>query len=412
MTNVSTRIRTRILALAASIALAFGAAGLAAAPASAADPFIATPNGMVGVQQEIVFSAPSLAGQVATIGFVSGSISNAGQTVVNSRGFGSLAWTPTSSGAWTISGLGNAVSIGSTTITIAPQPTITQLFVGNQVQTGVANKVIVDVDALTGQLAPVGTVTVRDQNQAIVATGALSSTGGLTASSIVQWTPSASGNQALTATFTPSSNAFAASTSNTQRPQYTSGVVPVALSFPAELRLGSPEPLFAILGNNQPEGSVAFLENTVGISGSIPTSNGVARFVWTPNALGIQNIITTYTGNTAGFSGTASQVVNVQPAISTDSITVTPAGGAPWNPGLPITLQAGTSTALTATSASGATVLLSETGPCVIGGTTLTVLGPGQCVVTAVSPGTGAVAGTSATYTIAVSAPPKKKKRR
>ena len=411
MTTISSSLRTRILTLAAAIALALGVSGLTAAPASAADPFIATPNGMVGVQQEIVFRAPSLADQVATIGFVSGSISNAGQTAVNSRGFGSLAWTPTSAGTWTISGLGSAASIGATTITVASQSTITQLFVGNQIQTGVANKAIVDVDALTGQLAPVGTVTVRDQNQAVVATGALSSTGGLTSSAIVQWTPSAAGNQALTATFTPSSNAFAASTSNTQRPQYTTAVVPVALSFPAELRVGSPEPLFAILGNNQPEGSAAFLENNVGISGSIPTSNGVARFVWTPNATGIQTIVTTYTGNTAGFSGSASQVVNVQPAISADSITVAPVGGAPWNPGLPITLQAGSSTPLSATAASGATVLLSETGPCVIAGSTLTVLGSGQCVVTAVSPGTGAVAGTTATFTITVTSPPKKKRR-
>jgi len=412
MTAVSTGIRTRFLALMAAIALAFGVSGLTAAPASAADPFIATPNGMVGVQQEIVFRAPSLAGQVATIGFVSGSISNAGQTAVNSRGFGSLAWTPTSAGAWTISGLGNTASIGSTTINVAAQPTITQLFVGNQIQTGVANKAIVEVDSLTGQLAPVGTVTVRDQNQTVLGTGTLSSTGGLTSSAIVEWTPSAAGNQAVTATFTPSTNAFAASTSNTQRPAYTTAVVPVALSFPAELRVGSPEPLFAILGNNQPQGSAAFLENNVGISGSIPTSNGVARFVWTPNATGVQTIVTTYTGNTPGFSGTASQAVNVQPAVSTDSITVIPAGGAPWNPGLPITLQAGSSTALTATAASGATVLLSETGPCVIAATTLTVLGPGQCAVTAVSPGTGAVAGTTATYTITVTSPPKRKNRR
>ena len=397
------------LALVATLALAFGSA---TSPASAATtPFIATPNGMVGVQQEIVFRAPSLAGQVATIGFVSGSISNAGQTAVNSRGFGSLAWTPTSAGAWTISGLGSAASIGSTTITVASQPTVTQLFVGNQIQTGVVNKAIVDVDALTGQLAPVGTVTVRDQTQAVVATGALSSTGGLTSSAIVEWTPSTAGNQALTATYTPSNNAFSASTSNTQRPQYTTAVVPVALSFPAELRVGSPEPLFAILGNNQPEGSAAFLENNVGISGSIPTSNGVARFVWTPNATGIQTIVTTYTGNTAGFSGSASQVVNVQPAISADSITVAPVAGAPWNPGLPITLQAGSSTPLNATAASGATVLLSETGPCVIAGSTLTVLGSGQCVVTAVSPGTGAVAGTTATFTITVTSRPKKKRR-
>lgn len=412
MTTAPTRFRTRLIAAFSAIALALGVSGLVAAPASASNTFIATPNGMVGVQQEIVFRAPSLAGQVATIGFVSGAISNAGQTTVNSQGFGSMAWTPTSAGTWTISGLGNAVSIGSTTINVVAQPTMTQLFVGNQVQTGVANRAIVEVDSLIGQLAPAGTVTVRDQTQAVVGTGTLSSAGGLMSSAIVQWTPSAAGNQALTATFTPSSNAFAASTSNTQRPQYTTAVVPVALSFPAELRVGSPAPLFAILGSNQPEGSAAFLENNVGISGSTPTSNGVARISWAPDATGIQTIVTTYTGNTPGFSGRSSQVVNVQPARGTDSITVIPAGGTPWNPGLPISLQAGTSTALTATSAAGASVVLSETGPCVINQTTLTVLGAGQCTVTATSPGNGAVAGTSASYTIEVTAPPKRKKRR
>lgn len=60
----------------------------AAAPTAADDAFIATPHGMVGMQQEIGFKAPSLAGQVATIGFVSGNLSNAGQTPVNDKGFG------------------------------------------------------------------------------------------------------------------------------------------------------------------------------------------------------------------------------------------------------------------------------------------------------------------------------------
>ena len=405
-------LKNRLLAIVAALSLAVGTAGISAVPAQAAGEFIATPNGMVGVQQEIVFRAPSLAGQVATIGFVSGATSNAGQTAVNAQGYGSLAWVPTSAGTWTISGLGNATGIGATTISVAAQPTVSQLFVGNLVQTGVANTAVVEVAALTGQLAPVGTITVRDQNQNTVATGSLSTTGGLTSSALVQWTPNAAGNQALTASFTPSSNAFAVSTSNTQRPQYTSAVVPVALSFPAELEVGSAEPLYAILGQNQPAGSASFWENNVGISGSNPTSNGVARFVWTPNATGIQTIKTTYSANVPGYSGESSQVVNVQPARATDTVSVIPAGGSPWSPGAPITITAGTSTAVTATSGSGATVLLGETGPCVINQTTLTALGVGQCTVTATSPGTATVAGTTATYTISIKAAPKKKKKK
>src|SRR6056297_2080392 len=134
---MSTSRRSRFLALFSSLLLALGA-GLASAPtASATTEFIATPNGMVGLQQEIVFRAPALAGQVATIGFVSGAVSNAGQTTVNAQGYGSLAWTPTSAGSWTISGLGNAAAIGSTTITVAPMPTATYALVPNLVQTNV-----------------------------------------------------------------------------------------------------------------------------------------------------------------------------------------------------------------------------------------------------------------------------------
>jgi len=410
MTAVSTGIRTRFLAFVAAIALAFGVSGLTALPASAADPFIATPNGMVGVQQEIVFRAPSLAGQVATIGFVSGSISNAGQTAVNSRGFGSLAWTPTSAGTWTISGLGSAASIGSTAITVAAQPTDTYALVPNLVQTGVVNRITVVVNALTGIIAPTGTVTLRNQNQNVIGTGTLSPSTGNTSTVSVEWTPVI--GETVTASYTPSSTAFTGSTADTAQPGYTSSVVPVALRFPPVLYVGTPTILGAQTGTGVTAGSASFFFDGQGIIGSTPTdSTGGVAATWTPPLSGVHTISTEFSSSNGSFSGTSSQTVNIQPARTSDTITVTPAGGAPWNPGLPITLQAGSSTALSATAASGATVLLSETGPCVIGGTTLTVLGPGQCVVTAVSPGTGAVAGTTATYTITVTSPPKKKRR-
>jgi len=410
MTAVSTGIRTRFLALMAAIALAFGVSGLTAAPASATNPFIATPNGMVGVQQEIVFRAPSLAGQVATIGFASGSISNAGQTAVNSRGFGSLAWTPTSAGTWTISGLGSAASIGATTISVAAQPTETYALVPNLVQTGVVNRITVVVNALTGIIAPSGTVTLRNQNQNVIGTGTLSPSTGNTSTASVEWTPVI--GETVTASYTPSSTAFNGSTADTAQPGYTSSVVPVALRFPPVLYVGTPTILGAQTGTGVTAGSASFFFDGQGIIGSTPTdSTGGVAATWTPPLSGVHTISTEFSSSNGSFSGTSSQAVNIQPARTSDSITVTPAAGAPWNPGLPITLQAGSSTALSATAASGATVLLSETGPCVIGGTTLTVLGPGQCVLTAVSPGTGAVAGSTATYTITVTSPPKRKRR-
>lgn len=410
MTTLTSLLRSRLLALVAAFALAAGLSGLTSAPASAANAFIATPNGMVGIQQEIVFRAPSLAGQVATIGFVSGGISNAGQTAVNSQGFGSLAWTPTSAGSWTISGLGSAALIGSTTINVVPMPTVTYALVPNLVQTNVVNQITVAVSALDGIVAPAGTVTLRNQNQNVIGTGTLSPATGNTSTANVQWTPVI--GETVTASYTPSSTAFVSSTGDTAQPAYTSSVVTVALRFPPVLYVGTPTVLGAQTGTGVPGGSASFFFDGIGIIGSTPTnaSGGVAAS-WTPTASGVHTISTQFSSSTGAFSGTSSQAVNIQSAKASDVITLTPQGGVPWNPGLPISVPVGSNTVLAATAASGATVVLSETGPCVINGATMTALGAGQCVVTANSPGSASVNSDSATYTITVTAPAKKAKR-
>ena len=410
MNVVTSQLRTRAMALVAAIALVVGLSGLSAAPASAANEFIATPNGMVGMQQEIVFRAPSLAGQVATIGFVSGAISNAGQTAVNSQGYGSLAWTPTSAGSWTVSGLGNAAVVGSTTINVVPMPTATYALVPNLVQTNVANRITVAVSALDGIIAPSGTVTLRNQNQNVIGTGTLSPYIGNTSTVSVQWTPVI--GETVTASYTPSSTAFVASTGDTAQPAYTSAVVTVALRFPPVLYVGTPTVLGAQTGTGIPAGSASFFFDGNGIIGSTPTdaSGGVAAS-WTPTASGVHTISTEFSSSTGGFSGTSSQSVNIQPARAADVLTVAPQGGVPWNPGLPISVQAGSTTVLTATAQSGATVVLAETGPCVINGATMSALGAGQCVLTATSPGSASINAATATYTITVTAPPKRTNR-
>ena len=405
-------VRSKILAIVSSLALALGLGLSTGAPASAAtNSFIATPNGMVGMQQEIVFRAPSLAGQVATIGFVSGALSNAGQTAVNAQGYGSLAWTPTSAGSWTISGLGNAASIGSTTITVSPMPTATYALVPNLVQTGVVNRITVAVSALDGIVAPTGTVTLRNQNQNVIGTGTLSPSTGNSSTASVQWTPVA--GETVTASYTPASTAFISSTGDTAQPAYSSSVVTVALRFPPVLYVGTPTILGAQTGTGVPAGSASFFFDGIGIIGSTPTdATGGAAAGWTPTASGIHTISTQFSSSTGGFSGTSSQTVNIQPAKASDVITVAPQGGTPWNPGLPISLRAGSNTVLTASAQSGATVVLSETGPCVINGATLTALSAGQCSVTATSPGSTSLTATSTTYTITITAPPKKTKKK
>jgi hypothetical protein len=392
----------------AAIGLALGTTGTASA---ASNEFIATPNGMVGMQQEIVFRAPSLAGQVATIGFTSGAISNAGQTAVNSQGFGSMAWTPTSAGSWTISGLGNAVGIGSTTINVAPMPTGTYALVPNTVQTGVENRVSVVVNALDGIIAPSGTVTLRNQNQNVIGTGTLSPNSGTTSTASVAWTPAF--GDTVTASYTPASTAFLTSTSETARPSFTTSVVTVALRFPPVLYVGTPTILGAQTGTGIPAGSASFFFDGIGIIGSTPTnSTGGVAASWTPTASGVHTISTEFSSSNGQFSGTSSQVVNVQPAQASDSVTVIPTGSGAWNPGLPITLASGSNTVLSATAASGATVVLSETGPCVINGSTLTALSAGQCTVSATSPGSTTVGPVTTNYTVTITAPPKKKKKK
>lgn len=403
--------RSKALAVISSAALAVGLTVGAAAPAPAAAGFIATPNGMVGMQQEIIINAPSLANQVATIGFVSGAISNAGQTTINAKGFGSLAWTPTSAGSWTISGLGNAASSGSTTIDVAPMPTVTNALVPNLVQIGVTNNLTVAVSALDGIVAPSGSVTLRNQNQNVIGTGTLSPNSGATSTANVQWTPVA--GETVTASFVPATTAFVASTGDTAQPAFSSSVVTIALRFPPVMYVGTPTILGAQTGTGVTAGSASFLFDGIGIIGSTPTnSTGGVAAQWTPTASGVHTISTQFTSTDGRFSGTSSQMVNIQPAKLQDVITVTPQGGAPWNPGLPISLAAGSNTVLTATAQSGATVVLSETGPCVINGAVLTALSAGQCTVTATSPGSATVSADTNNYTVTVTAPPKKKKKK
>ncbi len=404
-------IGSKIFAVVSGAALALGLGLSAGAPASAAtNAFIATPNGMVGMQQEIVFRAPSLAGQVATIGFVSGAVSNAGQTAVNSQGYGSLAWTPTSAGSWTISGLGSAAPVGSTTINVAPMPTTTAALVPNLVQTGVTNNVTVVVSALDGIVAPAGSVALRNQNQNVIATGTLSPSTGNIATANIQWNPTP--GETVTPSYVPSSTAFVASTGDTAQPQTTTNVVTIALRFPPVLYVGTPTVLGAQTGTGVSGGTASFLFDGQGIIGSTPTdaTGGIAA-PWTPAAAGVHTIGTQFSSSDGRFSGTSSQSVNIQPAKPNDVMTVTPQGGAPWNQGLPISVQAGSNTVLTATAQSGATVVLEETGPCVINGATMTALAAGQCVLTATSPGSASITGDSATYTITVTAPPKRANR-
>ncbi len=416
MSTFTTRLARGLTAGAIAVGMTLGGVAATGASAAPAKSYIAVPNAMVGVSTSIVIAAPTLASQVVTLGLTNGTVATNLQTTIAASGFGSITWTPPAAGSWTISGLGNAIVAGSTTISVVTMPTTSYLLAPNFVQQGVASNIIAVVNAPIGSIAPTGTVTLRNgATQNIIGTGTLSPYAGTeTSIATIPWTPSAPGAFPLVANYTPDGNNFTASTTPISQPVVQTTNPIVSLSFPPTLYQNQPTVLTGVLGNGEPAGSMAFSFDGNGISGSIPTgTNGVSILAWTPPAAGVHTISVNYSGNKPATgnaaSGVSTQTINIQPPQATDSITIDPPNMKPWSIAAPIVVQAGSATTLTTSAASGATVTLTETGPCVINGSVMTALSAGQCQVTAVSPGSAAYQPDTEVFTVTVTAPPAKK---
>lgn len=415
------RVLFRAAALGAAAALGLGS--LAAASVSATPittrTWVASPNGLVGVQQTVIVRAPKSAREVATVTFTNATAgTNAGQAQVNAQGFAYLPWTPNVPGAWTISASVGGSVMGTSTIVVAAMPTETILLSPGEVQENQTTSLVAHVSALGGSITPSGTVTVRNQSNAVVATGTLaptSSTGVATAN--IQWTPTP-GPVSLTATFNPASPAFGSSVSPTQSPA-VGGPQAVSLRMPPVAYVGVPETISAVI---QPAfqsplgGSVAFSLNIDGflfypMGGSQPIGNGVGSASWVPTQAGVQTVGVAYASANFAINGSDTQVINVLPAPAADAITVTPTGAGPWVPGNVGTLTAGNTVELTPASQSGNPVTLSNDGPCVVNAGIVTVLGPGTCSITAASLGNGrSLKPAEQTYTVTVQAAPRKRR--
>jgi len=411
--------RAARIAQASTLALIVAtAAAVSIAPAApaATTSFIAAPNGMVGVAETITIKAPSAAGQVVTIGLQLGATAQTLQTTIGSNGFGAVTWTPTAAGTWVINGLGSIVSAGSTSLTVAPMPTYTVLLAQNSLQQNVSNTLLGAVIAPIGSIAPTGSLSLTTSGGTGLTFAPLTGLfGGTTSTANLPWTPTAGGPISIQATYTPASGGQTASTSPVSTPSVTTADLPLSLRWPASLYVGTPTVLQAVLGAGFPDGSAAFLMDGVGISGSVPTVNGVATLQWTPPVSGIHTISAEYSGTRAGsagiFSGSSSQVVNIQGARVADNITVDPPGQPVWSIAAPIVMTVGSSVTLAGASTSDTTVVFSEQGPCVISGAVLQALGAGQCQVTAISPGNATLTPGSETYTVTVQNPPKRPRR-
>lgn len=397
-----------------TLGLGLGAGAATIAPATAAaKSFVSTPNGMVGMAQEILVYAPTLKGQAITLGFALGSAGSSQQTVVGSNGYGSMTWTPNLPGAWTVSGLGNAISVGSTTVNIAAMPTVTQIYVPTNATSNAVTKVAVTVSALGGSFAPEGSVALASGFGVAVGTQGLTPIAGSPSSyATFDWQPQILGPFPLVATYTPSSAGTTGSTSPTATAQIVSNAGVVELRLPANFRVGQATAISALVTPTTTVGSAAFQLNGGYLSGSLPLVNGVATTQWTPTQQGNQ-VITTQFSSTAvgGPSGAVSQAINVLAALPADNANVSAPNG-PWGPGRPIAITVGTSTQLTVSSSSGTPVLLSENGPCAINGSVITGLGAGTCTVTAETVGGNGYSAVSEQFIVTVQAAPKKKKKR
>ena len=412
----------RLLAVGAALVLTMTgvfAPASHSAPISGRD-WVATPNGLVGVQQMVIVQASGQAGAMAVVTFQNTSAGiNAGQAAVNSQGFAYLPWQPGAPGAWNISATVGGSAVGNASIEIAAMPTTTTLLAAAQIRGARATTLVAQVRAAGGAITPSGTIAVKNPLGNVVASGTLSATTtpGL-ASANITWTPSVSASTPiLAATYTPTTNSFVTSISTAASPVVNGGQA-VTLRLPQVSYLGVTETIEAVI---QPAfqsplgGSVAFSLLNIGGTPSFPMggsrgiSNGVGSSTWTPTKTGFQTVIVQYASANFAINGNNRQIINVLPAPTPDSITVTPAGASAWRPGVVGTLTAGNSVALNPSALSGNPVPLSTDGPCVISAGVVTVLGPGTCVITATSLGNSAsLAASSSNYLINVQAAKKK----
>lgn len=402
-----------ILAAAVAGGLALPVAVPASAAAISGATWVATPDGVVGVQQSVVIKAgkaKKVAGQVATVTFTPPTgQAFSGQTIVNSAGYAAIPWMPSAAGTWSVSASINGAAISPAPVSVTAMPTEVDLLVPAHVAANTATSVRVLVESLGGPITPSGTITLKDQNGNTIGTGTLgpSSRGGL-ATADVGWTPS-SATTSLTATFTPANGNWSTSVSGPARPSIDAAPT-VTMRMPEDLYSGVPVTLTALSSSGTPAGGVAFSLNIDGFvyypmggSQGINTGPQGVDFVWTPGSTGIQTVQLSYASNNFSTNANASQQINVAPAPVGDAVTMTPAGSAPWGPGAVGSLPAGSSLGLTPTSVSGNPVTMATDGPCQLQGGTLTVLSAGTCQITATSLGNGgSLSPSTASYSVTI----------
>lgn len=405
---------SRLLAtLAAGLAVgSLLVAPVAAAPRAKAPSYVGAANGILGVSQTIQVTAPRFAGKTVSLTATppAGAASTLSVTL-NGQGQGSVSWTPSTTGYWTVQGAGPfAVATGSR-LFVSAVPTSTTLFAAALAQTQTATTVVATVTSTSGTYVPAGSVTFGNQLGGTYGSAPLVPGAGNSASATFSWTPPSPGNFPLQATYNPTlgSGGFAnaGSSSSVDTVEVVLSQPLVSLRLAGVYRLGQASSVSTVVNNSTLTGSAAIDLNVNGtatsISGSTPVSNSVATVPWTPTALGNQVITTSFSATNSNASGSAQQVIAVLPALTRDPISAGPSGQGPWPAGGTVTMAPNARVAVAATSQSGSPLSIGTSGGCVVIASTLIAPAtPGTCTVTVTSPGSSGFAANTATYTVNV----------
>lgn len=413
--NRSAWQRTALAALSA-VAIGLGAVGLSA-PAQALGSFSGSisgvNSGIVGVPVTMNLQLngdydPTAQAVVTPVGSNSGAASPISVTV-NSAGQGTFTFVPPHTGTFTF-GIQNA-SPPATGPTMFVQPVSVNIAVSapQTLQVGQSTTISATVTPTSGILAPLGTI-----QFAIVGSGNVGQPVWLNGSSpstaSIPWTPANLGQVQFTATYSPNLiNGFSDTscvnsncTSAVDTIQITSSGVNVYLANPPQFFAGVGNTVTAVISVVPPTGSVTFTANGQVFASNVPVqSNGRASAAWTPAVAGSFTIGANWVGNN-GVTGGSQETVSVSAGTGQlDSIVLTPAGQGAWAANGNYQVANGVTLNFSAATSSGATVTISDRGPCNISGLSLTAdQGNGACILTASSPGGNGFGPNSVSYNI------------
>ena len=312
------------------------------------------------------------------------------------------SWTPKAAGSVDLyakydstDGTQSATSPTSS-VTIDRAPTVTTLTLPATAQVGKAITATAKVTA--GSYVPTGSVAFLLPDGTVLTAATLNASGVATIS--VQM-PSAATTYQLRARYNRDANTQT-SISELASTLVTANGSNVALTLSsAVVSLGVPVTLTAAITPTTATGTVTFAAGSV-ILGAQPVNAGKAVQTWTPSTAGAVTVTATYTPTGAvAPTGTDSENVTVQSALTVDKITLAPTGQAAWTPGAGYPVRNGTTLTFTATSLSGGAVTLTATGPCTVAALSVTAnAGSGACVLTARSAGSSKYQAATQTNTL------------